>query len=99
MTWKPTVSAFCKSPGIPISGTGYVTGKINAVYGHPKGDSGIQELKTLVEKQLQLPIDYTATITLSGLRSMVDAMGGVEVEVPFQMEYLPGMVLERGNSG
>lgn len=77
-------------------GDGYVTGKINAVYGHPKGDSGIQELKTLVEKQLQLPIDYTATITLSGLRSMVDAMGGVEVEVPFQMEYLPGMVLEEG---
>ena len=29
-----------------------------------------------MEKQLQLPIDYTATITLSGLRSMVDAMGG-----------------------
>ena len=77
-------------------GDGYVTGKINAVYGHPQGDSGIQELKTLVEQQFQLPIDYTVTATLSGLRNMVDAMGGVEVEVPFRMEYLPGMVLEEG---
>ena len=85
-----------QTPRDTYIGGRYVTGKINAVYGHPKGDSGIQELKTLVEKQLQLPIDYTATITLSGLRSMVDAMGGVEVEVPFQMEYLPGMVLEEG---
>lgn len=77
-------------------GDSYVTGKINAVYGHPKTGDGMEELKSLVEDQLQLPIDYTATITLSGLRSMVDAMGGVEVDVPFRMEYLPGMVLEEG---
>lgn len=77
-------------------GDGYVTGKINAVYGHAKTEDGLAELKTLVEKQFQLPIDYTATITLSGLRSIVDALGGVDVEIPFRMEYLPGKVLEEG---
>ena len=78
-------------------GTGYPTGKINTVYGHPgDGKDGITALRELLEDQLVLSIDYYATITLEGVRKVVDAMGGVSMDVPVRVEYLPGQVIEPG---
>lgn len=78
-------------------GEGYITGKINSVYGHPRfHESGVEELKALLEEQLALTIDYTATVTLEGVRSIVDAFGGVEVDIPQRIEFLPGKVIEPG---
>lgn len=80
-------------------GSQYPTGKINAVYSHPVTEgsvNGMAELEAVVEEQLGLPVDYYATVTLSGFRSIIDDLGGVKTDVPQRIEYLPGKVLEAG---
>lgn len=78
-------------------GNTYPTGKINAVYGHPsKKGQGIQELEKVIENQLALPVDYYVTITLEGFRSVIDAFGGIVVDVPYTIEYLPGKTIYPG---
>ena len=59
--------------------------KINAVYGMEK--DGIIALKEAVEDITGLPIDNYVTIDYDGVRAAVDAIGGVEVDVPFHMRY------------
>ncbi|MGD9568830.1 MAG: LCP family protein [Sedimentibacter sp.] len=61
------------------------TQKINAVYGMEK--DGIKSLVKAVEDLTGLPIDNYATIKYDGVRAAVDAIGGVEVDVPFHMRY------------
>jgi len=53
--------------------------KINAAYN--LGDS-TAAVKT-VEKLLNIPIQYYVTINMAGLAKIVDAVGGVDVNVPF----------------
>lgn len=54
-------------------------GKINAahVFG---GKEGVIET---VEKFLEIPIDYFAAVDFDGFINIIDILGGVEVEVPF----------------
>ncbi len=59
--------------------------KINAIYGTE--DDGIKALVEAVEDLTGIPIDNYATIKYSGLRAAVDALGGVEFDVPFHMRY------------
>lgn len=59
--------------------------KINAVYGMEK--EGIKALTKAVEDLTGIPIDNYATIEYDGVRAAVDAVGGVEVDVPFHMRY------------
>lgn len=59
--------------------------KINAVYGMEK--EGIRALVNAVEELTGLKIDNYATIDYDGVRAAVDAIGGVEFEVPFHMRY------------
>lgn len=61
------------------------TQKINAIYGMEK--DGIKALVKAVEELTGLPIDNYATIDYDGVRAAVDAIGGVEVDVPFHMRY------------
>lgn len=61
------------------------TQKINAIYGMEK--EGIKALIEAVEKLTGLPIDNYATVDYDGVRAAVDAIGGVEVDVPFHMRY------------
>lgn len=61
------------------------TQKINAVYGMEK--EGIKALVKAVEDLTGLPIDNYTTVDYDGVRAAVDAIGGVEVNVPFHMRY------------
>lgn len=61
------------------------TQKINAIYGMEK--DGIKALIKAVENLTGLTIDNYATIDYDGVRAAVDAIGGVEVDVPFHMRY------------
>lgn len=64
---------------------------LNAVYGqvpmlHPEvyagsADQGADAIKEAVEGSLGIPVDYYALVNLAGFRSLVDAMGGVSVDV------------------
>ena len=57
--------------------------KINTMYYY----QGAEGLKSTVEEVLDLPIDYFAVINLDVFEHVVDALGGVEVHVPYRMEY------------
>ncbi|MTI71278.1 MAG: LytR family transcriptional regulator [Firmicutes bacterium] len=58
--------------------------KINAKYGR----SGTKGLKKAVESILGgAPIDFYVSIRYEGVERIVDALGGVEVNVPFHMVY------------
>ncbi len=59
--------------------------KINAIYGME--EDGIKSLVKAVEKLTGLQIDNYTTIDYDGVRAAVDAIGGVEVDVPFHMRY------------
>lgn len=57
--------------------------KINSSYNNGK-DSTIET----VEDFLDIPIDYYATVNFEGFKSIIDEIGGVEVNVPFDFwEY------------
>lgn len=70
------------------------TGKINTLYG--RQDGGIPKLRSTIEGITALRVDYYAAITLEGLRKVIDNLGGVEVDIPVRIDYLPGKVLEPG---
>lgn len=59
------------------------TKKINAVY----AIEGIDGLKGMVEKLLGIPIDKYVVLNYEAVIACVDLLGGVEVNVPFHMEY------------
>lgn len=40
-----------------------------------------------IEKMLDLKINYYAKVDYSGFRSCIDAIGGVDMEIPFNMDY------------
>ncbi|MDW5299551.1 MAG: LCP family protein [Sedimentibacter sp.] len=61
------------------------TQKINAIYGME--EEGIEALTEAVENLTGLPINNYVTIDYDGVRAAVDAIGGVEVDVPFHMRY------------
>lgn len=61
------------------------TQKINAVYGME--EEGIEALVKAIEELTGLPIDNYATVDYDGVRAAVNAIGGVEVNVPFHMRY------------
>ncbi|HIY09600.1 MAG TPA: LCP family protein [Firmicutes bacterium] len=70
------------------------TGKLNAVYGQK--DGGIQALEKLVRELLGLPVDYYVTVTLEGVRSIVDDLGGIPMTLEEPIDYLPGKYLAAG---
>lgn len=78
-------------------GSKFPTSKINAVYGHPyDGMTGIETLKSYLEENWKLDIDYYATIDLAGVRDIVDDMGGITMNIEKEINYLPGKVLYPG---
>ena len=78
-------------------GSEFPTGKITAIYGHPyEGMSGIDTLKSYLEENWKLDIDYYATVNLESVRDIVDDMGGVTMNIEQEIDYLPGKVLYPG---
>ncbi|CAM4331825.1 LCP family protein [Paenibacillus macerans] len=72
---------------------GYKTNKINAFYPNflvAEKKSGIpaeQEMKTMMSKFFGTSIDYVTVINFQGFRDIVDALGGVDVNVDADMCY------------
>ncbi|SFD75314.1 LCP family protein [Bacillus sp. UNCCL81] len=56
-----------------------VTSKINGAYSR----GGIQTTIQTVENFLNVPIDYYVTVNFDGFKNIVDEVGGVTVNVPF----------------
>lgn len=57
--------------------------KINALL----PERGVYGIRDILERTLCINIDYTALIDLDSLEMIVDAVGGVEIDVPFDMKY------------
>lgn len=62
------------------------TQKINAVYGTNKED-GMKALTEAIEELTGIPIHNYVKVDYKGVRAAVDAIGGVEVDVKFNMVY------------
>lgn len=60
--------------------------KINAVYGF-KDVGGAEGVKNAVSKLLGTNIDYYVKVDYDGVRKIVDMIGGVEVDIPYEMKY------------
>ncbi|GGI10952.1 LCP family protein [Gottfriedia solisilvae] len=56
-----------------------VTSKINGAYAR----GGIQTTVQTIENFLHVPIDYYVTVNFDGFKNIVDEVGGVTVDVPF----------------
>ncbi len=50
-------------------------------------DHGVYSIRDVLEVTLCVNIDYTALIDLDSLALVVDSVGGVEIDVPFDMKY------------
>jgi LCP family protein required for cell wall assembly len=49
---------------------------------------GAEGLKDAVSSLLGLPVDYYLIVNLDVFKNIVDALGGVEVNVPYRMQYV-----------
>ena len=59
------------------------TGKLNAVYGSAKkGQSRVNTLIKRINTHLGLPIDHYFLVSLSAFRNIVNAVGGVDIDIP-----------------
>ena len=68
------------------------TGKINGVYGR----SGLEGLAQVIYDRFQLPVDHYVNINMDGFITIVDAIGGVEINIQesFTLEgvtFQPGL--------
>ncbi|MEX2542424.1 MAG: LCP family protein [Trueperaceae bacterium] len=57
--------------------------RINSMYGYQRAEG----LKRSVEEIVGVPIDYYAIINIDIFEDLVDAVGGVEVNIPYDMYY------------
>ncbi|MFZ2537819.1 MAG: LCP family protein [Oscillospiraceae bacterium] len=76
-------------------GEDYPTGKINAIYGQ-KENGGVQGLAQRISETFDMPIDHYVTINMDAFITVVDKIGGVEVDVPKKIvlegtTLLPGL--------
>ncbi len=78
-------------------GTEFPTGKINAVNGHPRAnEEGLETLKNVINETMSIDIDYHVVFTIPMLRTIVDKMGGVTVDVPVPIVWSNGNRVEEG---
>ena len=63
-----------------INGTPH---KINAAY----KNGGMELLSRTVAEQMSIPVDYTVEVDLNGFAAVIDAIGGVDFDVPIDMDY------------
>ena len=57
--------------------------KINAAF----GSGGVEKLAEVIGDQLGIPVDFTVSVDLKGFVALVDAIGGVDFDVPVDMNY------------
>ncbi len=61
--------------------------KINSIYGYPDGKGGIKATSNAVAKVLTVPIHEYIAVDYAAVKEVVDAIGGVEVDILFDMKY------------
>ncbi len=61
--------------------------KMNSVHSYTFNDFGVTFLEEHLEELLGIEIDYYAKINIKGFRELIDAIGGVEFDVPINMNY------------
>ncbi len=77
-------------------GESYKTGKINEACRPLSHKNPLGRIRAIIEEQLRIPIDGTVAVTLDTVRAVVDAAGGVEIDLPQTIDYLPGKTLYPG---
>jgi LCP family protein required for cell wall assembly len=60
--------------------------KINAVYGF-KDVGGSKGMKYFLSEFLNIPIDNYVKVNYSGVAAIIDVIGGIEINIPFAMNY------------
>lgn len=68
-----------------VEGLG-LTGKINGAYS--RGDKTLTPINRLIKvinEQYQLKIDHYGTVTINSFRDVIDAIGGVPIDMPYQI--------------
>ena len=82
-----TVREMQASGGFPPSHGGV---RINAIHNYSRNrDDGIRFMRQELENLLGFSIDYYFVMNVAGFRSIVDALGGVTINVPQRMFYNP----------
>ncbi|MHA0855823.1 LCP family protein [Paenibacillus sp. CMAA1364] len=72
---------------------GYRVRKINAYYPtfleaeKKSGITAMDEMKTMLSKYMDIPVDYGTIINFQGFSDVVDALGGVNVNISMDMCY------------
>lgn len=61
--------------------------KINSVYGHKGEKGGSKGLKQEISNMLKVPVHYYVKFDYDGATDIIDTIGGVEINVPFDMDY------------
>jgi len=61
--------------------------KINCIYNTEKEDGMRKQAKAVSDVLNGMPLHYYMAVDYKGVGNIVDAMGGVEFEVPFHMKY------------
>ena len=78
--------------------TDFAAGKINSVYS--RGDpqkSPVQRTADCVSQSLLLPVDRCVTTGCGDIARMVDLIGGVQVDMPYEIEFEAGKIIPAGN--
>lgn len=61
--------------------------KINAIYHYGQDKYGLPFLKEELEEMIGVPIDYYCKVSFDAFDYLIDAIGGVQYNVPMQMDY------------
>ena len=81
-----TVNGYVYGASIPRDSKAIIAGKARKInYAYNKG--GTKLLADTISEQLGIPVDYTVSVDLKGFTALVDAIGGVDFEVPINMDY------------
>ena len=76
-----TVNGYVYGVSIPRDSKAIIDGKARKInYAYNKG--GTELLADTVSEQLGIPVDYTVSVNLKGFTALVDAIGGVDFDVP-----------------
>ncbi len=78
--------------------TSFKAGKFNSVYS--MGDSSkekIQRTVDCVESTFGIPIDRYVTTSCTDIVDIVDLIGGVEIDMPYTINYEPGKTITKGH--
>lgn len=77
-----------------VKAQGYATNKINALMGlgqvaakSGKLNEPEELLINMVKELTRLPVHYFVTVDLDGFKDLIDALGGVDFNVPYNMNY------------